>query len=518
MVLAQGRLPLQDALLQLVGVDHPAQVLHRRRGGAAADPHPGAGRVQHADRLVGQLPGRNVAVAQAHRLAHRVVEDAHPVVLLQLGRYAAHDRDRRRLVRLLDLDHLEAAGQGRVLLEVLLVLGPGGGRHRAQLAAGQGRLQQVGRVVLALLAARADQGVGLVDEQDDGRRRRAHLLDHLLEPVLELALHPGAGLQQAQVQAAQGDVLQDRRHVAGDDAQGEALDHRGLADARLAGEDRVVLPPAGQDVDDLTDLRIATQHRIDLAGPRLGGQIDGELVQRGCRAPAALARLAQLAAGRRVGAEDLAVLGRAGDDPRHAFHQLVHRHVLQVRAAFQQLPAQGAVAQAGQEQRPRAHPRGLVVDRCQQPGLAHHVLDGGRELGLAAVAALVLVEPALQVRAGPGPGRRRHGATAAGCRRRCAPAAWPASAPSPRRSWSATGRAPRPPPGRAGWSRSACRSGTSDRCASVILSKAAPAIGTVHRFTRGRRRPPARPTTITSATVPAASPRSQVDQPSHGTP
>ena len=53
-----------------------------------------------------------------------------------------------RLVRLLDLHHLKAARQRRVLLEVLLVLGPGRGRDRPQLAARQRRLEQVGGVAL----------------------------------------------------------------------------------------------------------------------------------------------------------------------------------------------------------------------------------------------------------------------------------------------------------------------------------------------------------------------------------
>ena len=56
-----------------------------------------------------------------------------------------------------------------------------------------------------------------------------------------------------------------RRHVAVDDAQREAFHHRRLADARFAGEDRIVLPAARQDVDDLADLEIAAQHRVDLA-------------------------------------------------------------------------------------------------------------------------------------------------------------------------------------------------------------------------------------------------------------
>ena len=73
------------------------------------------------------------------------------------------------------------------------------------------------------------------------------------------------------------------RHVASGDAQREAFDHRGLADAGFTGEDRVVLPPAGQDVDDLADFQVAAQDRIDPAGARPRGQIDGELIK--CRCP-----------------------------------------------------------------------------------------------------------------------------------------------------------------------------------------------------------------------------------------
>ena len=89
---------------------------------------------------------------------------------------AAHHADRLLLVRLVDLDLLEAALEGGVGLEVLLVLGPGGGRDGAQLAAGQGGLEQVGGVALPGLPAGADQRVGLVDEQDDRHRRALHLL------------------------------------------------------------------------------------------------------------------------------------------------------------------------------------------------------------------------------------------------------------------------------------------------------------------------------------------------------
>ena len=58
------------------------------------------------------------------------------------------------------------------------------------------------------------------------------------KPVLELALHARAGLQQADVEREQRHVLQRRRHVAARQPQREALDDGGLADAGLAGQDR----------------------------------------------------------------------------------------------------------------------------------------------------------------------------------------------------------------------------------------------------------------------------------------
>ena len=169
---AGGVLAVEDAELDLEVVDPAAAVLDGRRDGVLADRHPGAGGVEQADRLVRELPGRDVAMRELDGALDGLVEDAHAVVLLQHRGEPAHHPDGAVLVGLLDLDDLEPARQGGVLLEVLLVLGPGGGGDRAQLAAGQGRLEQVGGVALAGLAAGADHGVGLVDEEDDRHRAR----------------------------------------------------------------------------------------------------------------------------------------------------------------------------------------------------------------------------------------------------------------------------------------------------------------------------------------------------------
>ena len=71
------------------------------------------------------------------------------------------------LGRLVHLNWLEAAFQCGVLLNVLAVLVQGGGTDGLQLAASQHRLQDGGGVDSALCGTGTDEGVNLVNEQDN---------------------------------------------------------------------------------------------------------------------------------------------------------------------------------------------------------------------------------------------------------------------------------------------------------------------------------------------------------------
>ena len=88
---------------------------------------------------------------------------------------------------------LEAALERGVLLDVLAVLVERGGADHAQLAAGEHRLEHVAGVHRALGRAGADDGVHLVDEGDDLALGVGDLLEHGLEPLLELAAVLGPG-------------------------------------------------------------------------------------------------------------------------------------------------------------------------------------------------------------------------------------------------------------------------------------------------------------------------------------
>ena len=192
----------------------------------------------------------------------------------------AQDRDRVLDARLLDEHRLEAALERGVLLDVLAVLVERRGADRAQLAAGEHRLQQVGGVDRALGGAGAHDRVQLVEEQDDAALALGDLLQDGLEPVLELAAVLGAGDQRADVERDHAPVAQRLGHVARHDPLGEALDDGRLADARLADQHGVVLGAAGEHLDDAADLVVAADDRVELAALGLLGEVAAEALER----------------------------------------------------------------------------------------------------------------------------------------------------------------------------------------------------------------------------------------------
>ena len=200
----------------------------------------------------------------------------HLVALLE----PAQDRDRVLHARLLHEDRLEAALERGVLLDVLAVLVERGGADGAQLSAREHRLEQVGGVDGALRGAGPDDRVQLVEEEDDAPLAVGDLLEHGLQPLLELTAVLGAGDQRADVERDHAPVSQRLGHVARDDPLREPLDDGGLAHAGLADQHGVVLGAAGEDLDHAPDLVIAADHRVELALLRRLGEVAPEALER----------------------------------------------------------------------------------------------------------------------------------------------------------------------------------------------------------------------------------------------
>ena len=84
----------------------------------------------------------------------------------------------------------------------------------------------------------------------------------------------------AEVERDQPLVLQRLGNVAVDDALREALDDRGLADAGLADQHRVVLRAPRQHLDRAADLLVPADHRVELAAARRLGEVAAVLLER----------------------------------------------------------------------------------------------------------------------------------------------------------------------------------------------------------------------------------------------
>ena len=209
-------------------------------------------------------------------------------MLLVVGFKAAKDLDRVLQRRLVHVDLLEAPHQGTVLLEVVPVFLVRRAAHAAQAARGKGRLQQVGRIHrTAARRARADNGVDFVDEQD-AARVRFKLCHHRLEALLEVAAIARAGQQRAHVEREDRGLCKDLRHVALDDALGQAFRDGRFADTGIADIERVVLGPPAQDLNRALDLGVAPDQRVDLAGTSLFVEVDAVVAQSVLGAPARL--------------------------------------------------------------------------------------------------------------------------------------------------------------------------------------------------------------------------------------
>ena len=217
-----------------------------------------------------------------------------------------------------------------------------------------------------------------------GCGERLDLLDHGLQAVLELALDSGAGLQEPEVERPHGDVLQRAGNVSLGDAQREPLDDGRLPDAGLSGEDRVVLAAAREDVDDLADLEVAAEDRVDVAGPRARRQVDGVLIQR-LRPAGDARRAARRVAGRRFAERrGVAVLDRARDDLVELLSERLDGDRRELLGDLARETGEFLFLEEGEEDVRGADPGGAEIDRADEPGFLDELREAGRESRRAA--------------------------------------------------------------------------------------------------------------------------------------
>ena len=103
---------------------------------------------------------------------------------------------------LLYLHRLEPTFKCRILFNMLAVLVCGGRPYRLELTAGEHRLEDRCCVDCTLSSTCADERVDLVDEQQDVASR-FNLLEHLFQPLFEVAAVAAAGDKRAEIEGVQ---------------------------------------------------------------------------------------------------------------------------------------------------------------------------------------------------------------------------------------------------------------------------------------------------------------------------
>ena len=358
---------------------------HRLGRAIRGDASAGTGLVDEVDGLIGQEAILDVAVGKVRGGLDSTLRIAHMVVLLVARLERGQDLDRVLDARLLDINGLEATLEGRVLGEVLAELLGRGGTDDLESTAREHGLEHRARIDRTLGRTGTDDGVHLVDKQDDvvgfGR-----LLDHVLEALLKLTAILGTRDKTRQIERPDILVHKILGHVAGSNLLRQALDDSRLAHAGIAQDKRIVLGAARKDLHHALDFLFAANHGIELAVASLLREVGRELLKRIGATPlllrgirAAKERQARTGTpGTGTGERTLLVLVLGGEfldslfdgGGRHAqAHEDVHGHAV---ALFDDA-----------DQQVLGRNVGLVVLACHAEGALHHADDERRkgELG-----------------------------------------------------------------------------------------------------------------------------------------
>ena len=161
-------------------------------------------------------------------------------------------------------DRLETAFKGGIFFNVFPVFVERGCADTVELTSGQHGLEEVACIHGTFCLAGADDGVKLIDKQDDLAFALFDLCQNGLETLFELTTEFGACNQAAHIEGEDGAVFQGIRHVTADNPLGKAFRDGGFADTRFTDENRVILGLTGKNPDHISDFAVTPDHRVQL--------------------------------------------------------------------------------------------------------------------------------------------------------------------------------------------------------------------------------------------------------------
>ena len=254
-------------------------LLLRRAAAELAHARMGRALVEQVHGLVGQKFIRQITARQLHGGGNGFLRDGDMVVRLQTGAQPGQDLARLLRCRLTHLHRTEAPLQRGVLFDAAAVFAQRRRADKLQFAAAECGLEQVGRIDGALRRTGPDEGVHLVDKQDDVLHA-PHLGQNVAHALLKFTAVLCACDDTGHVQRVKALAAQWLRHGPGGKILRHALHDGRLADARLADEGGIVLVPPREDLQDGLDLLPPADDRLLLSGAL--EHIHAKLIQQSC--------------------------------------------------------------------------------------------------------------------------------------------------------------------------------------------------------------------------------------------
>ena len=237
--------------------------------------------VNDIDCLVRQVPFVDVLLGEFSCSTQCIETVLDLVMLLESALEPLENVDRLLDRRLVDVDLLEAARQGAVLLEDVAKLRIGCRTDTAQLPRGKRRLQQVGGIHGATRGrARPDDGMDLVDKENDVLLL-LQLGEHRFQSLLEIPAILGPRDKRSEVKCIDQGIGKHLGYITIDNLLGHALRDCGFADTGFTDEQRIVLAPAAKNLDGTLHLEVPPDERVDAPLSGLLVEIHGKLFERG---------------------------------------------------------------------------------------------------------------------------------------------------------------------------------------------------------------------------------------------
>ena len=220
-----------------------------------------------------------------------------------------------------------------------------------------------------------------VNEGDDLTIGVLDFLQHGLQAFFKLTAVLGTRHHGREVEGDHAAVAQRLGNVALHNALGETLHNRGLADARLANEHGVVLSATREHLNNAANFVIASNNRVQLAGPSDLGEVTSVLFEGLKGALGILSGNALTATNLTQSSEQLFAIG--AHELREGDHDVINREEIITEITAKSIRGFHGAASLGRQSRLRST-RGSGLARDDVGQSSHHregVDAGGRHEG-----------------------------------------------------------------------------------------------------------------------------------------